>query len=306
MCTLFPNGAILRKPGTCAETITCQNGVSMEGPTTCSGTQGYNLESKKCASVSDAYCSSPCAKSSPKWVGVVRNCIDWVECNGSSQVKTGTCPAGQIFNQNDQLCEHTPKDFVCEKTYDVCLISPKEQKFWDEYNCHKYFYCDKNQKQQTGECSTGLYYDRLSGTCVAKAQVDCYQHPIPENVCGTAKLAIRDRFVKDQATCRGYFYCRDLGSGVPDQSPIWGQCDKDYFFDESTQSCRNRDQVSCDEDRCDGISSGFVLAPDKGCHNFLVCSDGYTWNKVRCEDDYYFDPLTQECEREKVSYPICA
>ncbi|XP_075164197.1 uncharacterized protein LOC142236787 [Haematobia irritans] len=307
VCSLFPNNAVLRKPGTCNESIKCIDGVSTPGPTTCSGTQGIKLDTSKCGSVSDDYCSTPCSKNSPPWVAGVRNCVDWVQCDGKTQVSVGVCPSGQVFDEAGQRCYTKPAGFVCDKEYEICNISPKEQKFWDEFNCHKYFYCDKSQKQQTGECPTGLYYDKRSGECIAKAQVDCYKHPYPENVCGTAKLAIRDHFVRDQATCGGYFYCKDLGSGIPDTTPSWGQCPSNYFFDETLEVCRDRTTVHCDEDRCDGRSSGYELSPIPGCQHYLKCKDGHTeWPVMECEGDTYFDVTTETCVEQKLSYPICS
>ncbi|XP_013117903.2 peritrophin-48 [Stomoxys calcitrans] len=307
VCSLFPDGAILRKPGSCQETIKCMNGVSTPGPTTCEGSQGYKLETNKCASVSDAYCSTPCVKNSPTWVAGKRNCIDWAQCDGKTQLSTGSCPTGQIFNAEVQRCQYKPTGFVCDMVYDICNISPKDQKFWDEFNCHKYFYCDKSQKQQTGECPTGTYYEKQSGECIAKAQVDCYKHPLPLDVCGNAKLAIRDHFVSDQATCSGYFYCKDLGSGIPDTNPDWGKCSNGYFFDAELEVCRDRNTIHCDEDRCDGRTSGFELAPIPGCQHYYQCENGYTIGPaLECEEGLYFDAGMEKCVATKTSYPICS
>ncbi|XP_073839354.1 peritrophin-48 [Musca autumnalis] len=306
VCSLFPNGAQLRKPGSCQETIVCQDGKSTEG-TSCTGTQGFKLDGGKCASVTDSYCSHGCTKNSPTWIGATRNCIDWYQCDGSKQVSSGTCPTKQVFNPTLEKCQYPDADFVCDKVYDICDITPTNTKIWDEDNCHKYFECSTKQALELKSCPTGLYYDKRSGQCIAKAQVECYKHPIPEGVCGNAKLAIRDRFVRDQATCNGYFYCQDKGSGIPDTNPTWGSCTKSYFFDEDLQACRPRTEVACTEDRCVGRPSGFELAPIEGCQHYLNCVNGYTLGEpIKCEDDKYFDAATEECVATKKSYPICS
>ncbi|XP_061402720.1 peritrophin-48-like [Musca vetustissima] len=307
VCSLFPNGAMLRKPGTCGESIICQDGKSTPGDLICVGTQGIKLDTKKCGAVSDAYCKDTCAKTSPTWVSGVRNCRDWTQCKDGKVVSSGTCPTGQVFDQTLQRCHYPTADYTCGMAFDICNIAPKEQPFWDADNCHKFFVCNSKQSQEVMECPTGHYYDKRSGLCNAKAQVDCYKHPYPENVCGTAKLAIRDRFVRDQATCSGYFYCTDYGSGVPDTKPTWGQCTKSYFFDEHVQACRPRTEVACDEDRCVGRPSGFELAPIAGCQHYLKCVNGYTdGDPIKCEEDKYFDASTEQCVDKKMSYPICA
>lgn len=306
ICSLFPNGVVLRKPGTCGYTITCQNGISTQETNKCP-TNSFKLDTQKCGAATDAYCSTPCVKASPQWLADVKNCHDWVKCDGKTELARGTCPSGQVFNSKENRCHYPTNGEKCDKVFDICSVAPKDQKFWDPNNCHKYITCDKSQKQVSGVCDQATYYDKRTGTCIAKSQVDCYKHPYPENVCGTTKLAIRDRFVKDQATCRGYFYCRDLGSGVPDVTPTWGECTGSKFFDETRQVCSTRTEVGCSEDRCDGRTKGFELSPRTGCQHYLKCENGVTIAELKCEGDKYFDPINEECvETKQAHYSICS
>ncbi|XP_037827130.1 peritrophin-48-like [Lucilia sericata] len=181
--------------------------------------------------------------------------------------QTGFCPVGQMFNQTEQRCIYD--NGKCDKTFDICKVAKTSVSIWDENNCHKYYECDKNEALQEKNCTLGNYYDARSGDCIEKAKVNCYKHPIPDYACGNPKLAILNAFVKDQATCRGFFYCKSKPKKTekdgswnydPDEKPTWGQCQKNFFFDEETQYCRDQNYVKCDEDRCDGHMSGKVLS----------------------------------------------
>ncbi|XP_065361566.1 peritrophin-48 [Calliphora vicina] len=317
VCRLFPNNAILRKPGSCTETIKCQNGKSMPHSVTCINNQIVQLDKMTCANDNkkspDKYCQIACKIASPKWIEDTKNCREWHECDRAKYVKSGVCPVGQIFNQNEQSCDYN--DGKCDKQYDICNVAKTNQEFWDEDNCHKYYYCSSKRELKEKPCPIANYYDVRSGECIKKAKVDCYKHPLPHDVCGNQKLAIRNRFVNDQATCRGYFYCKDLGKNQtstlswnyePDVNPDWGQCPIGYFFDENSEYCRDQNDIKCDEDRCDSRNSGVVLSEKPGCQHYLVCKDGYTDGEFQCPDNKYFDPINEKCVENVISYPICA
>ncbi|KAM7355567.1 peritrophin-48 [Cochliomyia hominivorax] len=261
----------------------------------------------------DKYCAVNCKKDSPKWIEDIKNCNEWHQCNGTQVIKSSSCPKGQIFIQDEQSCIYDNNE--CYRKFNICDIAKTDEPFWDEFNCHKYFVCNSKGDMKAVKCqNTTDYYDVRSGKCIAKAKVDCYKHPVPLEVCGNQKFAIRNRFVNDQATCRGYFYCRDLGidrydslsyNYKPDKEPYWGQCEMGEFFDEETQSCRNQNYIKCEEDRCDSRKSGKILSTIKGCQHYLVCENGYSAKELKCEDNKYFDPNIEECVYRKISYPIC-
>lgn len=317
ICRYFPDNTTIRKPGSCTETLICNNGKS-QPYSKCPDGQMISLKDMKCTTKSkdiDDYCKNKpkCNKKGPKWMGDLKNCHDWHECNGTTIAKSGTCSPNGIFSEEKQAC--IAGDFNCNKTYMLCNVAPENKPFWDEFNCHEYFYCSASEMKFKRCDDPKHYYDIRSGKCIAKAKVDCYKHPIPDEVCGNKKLAIRDRFVKDQATCRGYFYCKfkevnktdDLNWNYdPDLDPKWGQCPMGLFFDEEFQACRNQNEVKCEEDRCDSRKSGKILDQQQGCQSYLVCQDGHTEDVVKCDNGKYFDPLSEQCVDRKISYPICA
>ncbi|KAH8332101.1 hypothetical protein KR067_013447, partial [Drosophila pandora] len=306
ICRLFPNGAKIRKPGGCTEYLECNNHVR-SSEIACSGkTPYFRLKTQKCdTKVDDSYCKTPCTSKTQGYVGDSINCAHWHLCEGSKSMATGSCPDGQYFDNVSGACVY-PKDTVCVATFELCDIAPMDVPFRDEYNCNKYFSCDKDAKLVTNTCEAGKYFNVATSSCVAKKDVVCEEHPVPDDVCGTKKLAFRNKFVSDQSTCRGYFYCRDLGSGIPDTNPTFFQCGEEYFFNEERQACMPRDSQKCSQDRCDGREDGhFEIAETKGCHEYYICKDGRE-DEIRSCEDKYFDVATQQCTDTVKSYGACS
>ncbi|XP_030565723.1 peritrophin-44 [Drosophila novamexicana] len=307
ICRLFPDGTKIRKPGYCDRTVVCQNHVSIDDEI-CSGSTSYfNLAKGTCyksLETSDNYCKSPCTSKTTGYVGDTFNCANWYYCEKTKLVTSGVCGFDMWFDQERQVCDY-PKFVTCNAKYDLCNVVPAGITIKDELYCNKYLTC-KAGTNTTIVCDDGLYYDVTTATCIKKALVDCEKHPYPENVCGTKKLAIRDKFVADGATCRGYFHCRDLGSGVPDPEPQWHQCPVETFFNEDIQLCQPRADRKCSEDRCDGRDSGFELAQIEGCQNYFECENGVEKTPFKCDNNMYFDVATQTCTAEKKEYGSCS
>ncbi|XP_036327541.1 peritrophin-44-like [Rhagoletis pomonella] len=206
------------------------------------------------------------------------------------------------------MCDY-PENSSCVATYTFCDVVPNDTPFLDENNCDKYYECIKQRTSVVlteKQCDTGKYFDVTTATCLPKGQVNCSKHPYPKDVCGTTKLAIRDHFVSDDATCRGYFYCQDLGVGKPDSTPVWGQCPVTKFFDSKEEACKSRTSVQCDEDRCDGRDDGYELSSKTGCQHYLVCENNRTVEERECSENMWFDAAAEKCTSTRQSYAACA
>ena len=302
ICRLFKDDVKLRKPGTCSEAIICKNFTSVAYEDC--GDKIWDKNAYKCVkSTKDKYCGRACSKNSPQFVNDQKNCYGWNECSGGSVISHGVCPNGLHFNQQEQLCVY-PEQSQCVASFELCDVVPTGIMFQDEDNCHKYYQCKKMLISE--ECSTGTYFDVKKGSCIAKAQVNCYKHPYPANVCGNHKLAISNQFVSDRATCRGYFYCRELPGLKVDTEPPWGQCAEGLFFEPRQQTCMGNSHVKCTEDRCDGRGNGRTLSSKPGCQHFLVCQNNYTISEEKCNDDMYFDDITGACTEQRTFYGACS
>ncbi|EDW94227.2 peritrophin-48 isoform X1 [Drosophila yakuba] len=306
ICRLFKDGTELLKPGTCSESIICKNFESTPGQT-CTGSKSYySGSSGKCTASADTYCdtSKICKGSGTGYIGDSIHCANWYYCDADALLGKGTCTQGMYFDQVDKRCVY-PKDTECAAKYEFCDIVPTNTPFRDEANCHMYFTCSSKKVLVTNTCENGLYYNVATGTCVQKKDVICENHPLPEEVCGNKKLAVRNKFVSDMATCRGYYFCRDLGSGIPDPDPIFQQCDENNFFNVERQACMPRESQKCDYDRCDGREDGFEVAEIDGCHDYIECVDGRETTPFSCADKY-FDVGKQSCTETKFTYGACS
>ncbi|CAD7005117.1 unnamed protein product [Ceratitis capitata] len=309
ICRLFKDGVLLRKPGYCDAGIECK-GFKSTTVLQCSGsTPYYDRATKKCAkSTSDSYCSDPCTTKTSGYVADPKNCQGWYNCNGKTMLKSGLCTANLVFNSTNKMCDY-PENSSCTATFDLCDVVPNSTPFLHETQCDSYYECVV-QKSKTvltiKECDTGKYFDVNTGTCLPKSQVICAKYPYPKEVCGNTKLAIRNRFVSDDASCRGYFYCKDLGVGKPDTAPVWGQCPESKFFDSTEEACLPRAHVKCTEDRCDGRKEGYELSSTSGCKNYLLCKDNRTVEEYDCDSGTWFNALEGKCTTDYISYPTCA
>ncbi|EDW19063.2 uncharacterized protein Dmoj_GI13577 [Drosophila mojavensis] len=307
ICRLFADGTKLRKPGYCDRTVICQNSVSTPGETCTGDKPFFSLAKGSCQKTlesTDTYCKSPCTSKTTGYVGDDFNCANWYYCEKTKEIGKGVCDYGMWFDQTTKMCAY-PKDVACNVTFELCQVMPVGAETRDPLHCNMYFTC-KAGKNTTIACQPGFYYDVARKGCLEKSWVACEKHPYPDEVCGTKKLAKRNKFVADGATCRGYYYCRDLGSGVPDPEPVWHQCPVETFFNEKLQACQDRASRRCEEDRCDGRESGNELAEDLGCQHYLECKNGAMVAKKKCDNDMYFDVATKQCTTEKRSYGICS
>jgi len=304
ICKYFKDGVKLRKPGYCNYEITCQGHKSIDS-SVCPPGKSILLSTLKCGSASDNYCKSPCKTGSPLFTQDPKNCAGWYKCNDKETLLSGHCNAPYYFEESMQLCVPESSS-ECVATYKFCDVVPENVNIPDFDNCHKYFRCNSKQNLDEYTCPLGTYFDIDSGICIKKSQVNCYKHPYPENVCGTTKVPYRNVFVSDQATCRGYFYCKDTGNYTTDETPTWGQCPLGKFFIEKYQACIATTEVKCLEDRCDGIENGFALSEKYGCQHYLECKNNSTLSEEKCPNNEYFNASTQQCTTKVQTYPACS
>ncbi|XP_061398602.1 peritrophin-44-like, partial [Musca vetustissima] len=209
----------------------------------------------------------------------------------------GPCPTGMHFDEKLQMCVYT-KTSSCVDVSSICELVPDKTKFRNEKDCAKYYECSKNLP--SAKSCTKQFYDVQAEKCVDKSLVVCNAHPIPDKICNKVKNAYK----ADEATCRGYFYCRDLGI-VEDLEPIWGQCPEGTFFSEAKQACVNPIDVKCDYNRCDGRGNLMVTSGKNNCHNYVICKDGAPVEDKECIRDYFFDEKYQACVPDIIYYECC-
>ncbi|KAH8305722.1 hypothetical protein KR059_008520, partial [Drosophila kikkawai] len=304
ICRLFSNNTVIRDPDSCGQSITCINSVSHYS--TCAGsTPFFDKDTGKCvkALTDDSSCAVSCEDAATQFVADPKSCYGYYYCSDQETALYGKCPTETHFNATTQTCTRLYESACTASSFEYCNIVKNSVNFDNLQGCNKYHVCEKGVlKDKT--CASALYYQASTGTCVAKALVDCDAHPLPSNVCGTVKKPLENKFVTDAATCRGYFFCAKQADGTPDANPTWNQCPQDYFFDASSQTCKNPTSVACKWDRCDGRTATFVESATTGCREYLICSDGITQEEKSC-GNYFFDQTKGACVPDVLTYAAC-
>ncbi|XP_067644793.1 peritrophin-44-like [Eurosta solidaginis] len=307
ICRVFPNQTKVRDPLSCKRYITCNGSVS-EYSTCSTSTPYFDKNTGKCVKTltDNSTCDLlSCQGRIEEFIGDPTSCKGYYYCADATSPIHGKCPDKTHFSAATQSCTYKEYSGCKLDKFDVCAIAKNGITVASENDCRKYFECKRNVLT-TKECKAGTYYDAATGLCLHKWKVDCAKHPLPDNVCGTTKKPLINKFVSDGATCRGYYYCADK-KGVPDPAPVWRQCHQNTFFDPNNESCGNPLDITCPlgADRCDGRTLTFVSSSEKGCRQYLRCNNGKTVQELSC-GNRFFDENMVVCISAPITYKSCS
>ncbi|XP_054734753.1 peritrophin-44-like [Anastrepha obliqua] len=300
LCSLFQDGTRIRKPGSCTEYIHCANSTGITY--SCPSTQKFDRSKQSCVleanlSDTDDYCRNRCEGIDGKWITDPASCKGYLYCK-SGQSFQGYCPSDYVFNEKDAICDFAD-NYNCNVVPEICDLVPNGMQYRDTTDCNKYYTCTKGVSVST-TCTKNTHYNVQTKSC---GQQWLDSSCIPTFTCGT-NTKILTGFQSDGATCRGYFYCRDLGT-ERDLEPGYGQCPEGTFFHQSTQACIDPLKSDCAYNRCQGRNITYVQTNNDNCRNFILCENGVATKTQRCSGDKFFDEKMQACVTNIVSYDCC-
>lgn len=285
LCRLFKNGTLIRKPGSCDEYIECIDGIGKYH--SCASSLMFDASTQKCVKETAALaknCANPCTDKDGMWVADPTECQNFFYCDHGESLP-GHCLGAQHFNESTQTCQYGV-DSLCVGVADICNILPSNAKFREEKDCRMYYEC-KSGKHSLKSCKSTEYFDVESSECLAKNKVKCNAH-------SKTDICKKPGFIRDGATCRGYFYCANLGT-VNDLDPAWLQCPEGTFFDETLNVCAQAKSVYCTDNRCDGRGKMLVTSSTNNCHSYIECENDVEVGYGTCPWDYFFDENLQSC-----------
>jgi len=321
ICSLLPLGKTILLPNSCTHWVSCPAtaGGSDYDEGACVFGLYYNKDNEKCEPLTRVNCpysetqnTNRCAQQKDgTFLADETDCSHYIYCSGGGELRSA-CPGDLVFNAERGACVYRT-DYNCPKPSEqriadpICRSVPNDISFAHEHECAKYHMCQAGVLS-TFECDYDKAFDHLSGKCVPTAEVKCLagaKMPEPENtICGT-KEDPRVGYFSDQQSCSGYFLCGEPHDGTPDRHPYHLRCDNGYFFDSKRLSCRDRVNVKCTFDRCEGMGNKYVnIAGD--CAAYAYCKDGVVERTGTCAANYYFDERSQGCTSQNINYAACS
>lgn len=320
LCGVLPLGSLILRPGSCTHWIRCPiapNADYEEG--SCVLSMYYNKDTKQCDfehnvscpySDSEAIARNRCANyNDGVYLADESNCNGYIYCKDGRDLRS-TCPGDLVFNPKQSACVYK-SDYTCPSTSDhfvspLCRSIPNDTQFADTNQCNKYHKC-VNGVLKTEECPLDMAFDYQKGNCVLIDNAICHPNakkPEPPNtICGPDNDPIVG-IIADPKSCSGYYICSKKEKGA-DRQPQHRKCADGYFFDQMFWSCRDRLNVNCLLDRCEGMGNKYVnIAGD--CKAYALCKNGVMESEGHCPKDYYFDERTQGCTPDIISYNACS
>lgn len=320
----MPSGSFILRPNTCTRWVRCPTTVGSHEYEEGSCVEGlfYNKDSGRCEDKKKVSCPYSEKETQGKnrcngqnegiFLEDPRSCRSYVYCSQGQELRAN-CPMDLVFNPNISSCVY-PRDYKCKDPVDgnimspICRSLPNKIKFADKLDCSKYNQCIDGQVKD-GQCKKDQGFDHVKGECVPLKEVVCFsgsKQPEPENLfCGTKKDP-KIGYFSDEQSCSGFYICAEVqADGTPDRNPVHLKCESGYFFDADKLSCRDRLNVKCNFDRCEGMGDKYVnIAGD--CSSYARCSKGVRVGSGKCPTSYFFDEQTQGCTPINKSYAACS
>ncbi|XP_065359681.1 peritrophin-44-like [Calliphora vicina] len=315
VCDLAPN-AVLLQPNTCSDWLKCAsspNATDMEEGSCVFGLY-FNKNSGKCEYKDNVECpfestnKNRCSRENEgAFLADLEQCNAYIYCRQGEEVKS-YCPSNLVFDPVNKACVYKHQ-YKCPETMPktesdaLCLSLPDGMFFADKNDCTKYSQC-KNGQLKTHSCNSSFAWDYVQGNCVPADDVVC----LPSAKKPEPELKVCVDFVgpvSDGVSCSGYYFCKKMSNATYDRKPQHFSCPAGNFFDMNTNSCRDRLNVKCSLDRCEGMGNKYVnVAGD--CRKYVLCQNGVAGTPGSCPSTHYFDERTQGCTPQVVSYAACS
>ncbi|SPP84708.1 peritrophin-48 [Drosophila guanche] len=163
------------------------------------------------------------------YFGSASDCSGWNYCQ-DNVLHSGTCQNGLVFNVNGKSCGYRSPSSCAQVTNDPSLtgaVAPTtcttSGTMKNATACNQYYLCT-GSSYTLMTCGSGLYFDTVSQTCVARMQArnDC------DRCLGSTKSFVN---AYSSSGCNQYLYC------VNGAQKAVETCPDNYYFNEDAGSC---------------------------------------------------------------------
>ena len=321
ICALMPHGTTILRPGSCTNWIKCSsnednNNQGYEEGSCLFGLY-YDKNTGKCdlaERVNCPYDSRPNSRCEDEkddtFLSDPNNCTAYIFCKNGEELHAN-CPGDLVFHPEKAACVYK-QDYTCPpqallpKPHPMCLSISDNRTFADELSCETFHTCQKGVLA-IHKCDEGSFFNHLKGSCVPNDRSTCIPTAVEakpmSTVCGTVDQP-KVGYFSDEESCSGYYFCKKVANGV-DLDPVFANCPNGFFFDIENLSCRDRLNVQCKGDRCEGMGNKYVnIFGD--CSSYARCLDNKLDSVGKCPESYFFDEKTQGCTPQKIQYAACS
>ncbi|XP_055856194.1 peritrophin-44-like [Episyrphus balteatus] len=318
ICSMLPAFTKILVPGSCIDWAECGEASEIIDSGTCLEGWYFDKNSAKCSKSSNVECpfaknlKKPCAsEQNGTFLRNPDDCTGFIYCENGVELYSN-CPTGLNFNPETSGCVY-PNEYTCPKEEEdssdnaICMSVADNIRMADPTSCTAFKVCNKGILKTT-KCIAGTYFSRELKRCSDLEDSDCALVETtteePSNIiCGTDDEPIVG-FISDEVSCSGYYFCDEMENGKADRNPVFGRCEDGKFFDVNSFSCKDRVNVRCLHDRCEGMGTKFAnLQGD--CSKYTYCNGGVSTSEGSCPEDFYFDEKTQSCTKKVITYLAC-
>lgn len=315
VCDLSPSSTIL-VPDSCSAWLKCPSkpGAKDMDEGACVFGLYFNKETGRCDYKENVECpfenkeENLCANQPDgTFLADRTECQAYIYCKDGMELRS-TCPSTLVFNPITKACVYSNQykcpEFKTKPAADpLCSLLKNATFVADKTDCTKFGQCIEGALM-THACGEGKAWDYIDQECVDIDSVKCYPSaikPEPE-----LKVCVgKEGPISDEVSCSGYYFCKKMFNDTHDRKPQHFTCSSGMFFDSTTLSCRDRMNVRCPLDRCEGMGNKYVNVAGN-CQKYALCRDGVTKTVGECPSNYYFDERTQGCTPQVVNYAACA
>ncbi|XP_043067401.1 peritrophin-44-like [Drosophila bipectinata] len=240
------------------------------------------------------------------------DCNQYYNCDGKGNMQVFSCGTGAVFFASVPKCDWgptCPQDSICEYMKNDIIVGDPE-------NCGQYISCFKGAGTP-GTCTNGTTYNLQTGSCQSTNACDSSNSGTATDgqfsVGDTSDTACQNgwanakevtgpgayRFVPDNSTCYGFYYCATESS-----IGIWNSCPTGTHFNPKSGLCVSPATYACPHNRCGNVDALFMATVNSECLIYQYCAkDGY---RYMCPPTHpYYDEVHNLCTFGNLTYAVC-
>jgi hypothetical protein len=235
---------------------------------------------------------------------VDRKCTKIQNCKESIYGNCLSCNLYYYLNKKNNTCETKTGNFsYCKESFDgkKCDICDEDTYLSEDGICVMNNYCSKTLNEKCQKCITNYY---LTGNSYCSNTDNCRQADKDTGICEKCQdnyyLDKKDFKCKSNQENNDFKFCQIV---INDECK---GCIQGYKLSEDLRCTPSRNCLEANIGECILCIEGYHLGLDNLCTNIEHCIYSDTIDRcIECEDGYYFNKKTNNCEEEEELFKNC-